>query len=174
MMKRFRLLPLLAAILALILLAGCGGAKEEVKPAAAPAPAAQTCPECPKLDKPAAVYEAAQQFLATMPATYHQIDSKDLKKKMDAKDTTLYLVDIRKAEDFEKQWVEGFVNIPFLSLGTSFDKLPKDKQIIVSCYTGQTAGQATAALRMAGFNVLTVKFGWKGIEDSGVFEIKKK
>jgi rhodanese-related sulfurtransferase len=38
-------------------------------------------------------------------------------------------------------------------------ELPKDKKIVVYCYTGQTAGQATAALRMMGYDAVSLNGG---------------
>ena len=42
----------------------------------------------------------------------------------------------------------------------SFGDLP-DGKLIVTCYSGQTAGQATAVLRMLGYDAVSMHFGMK-------------
>jgi hypothetical protein len=37
--------------------------------------------------------------------------------------------------------------------------IPPDKDVVVFCYTGQTAGQATAALNMLGYETYSLLFG---------------
>ncbi len=39
-------------------------------------------------------------------------------------------------------------------------KLPDDKTIYLYCYSGQTAGQTTALLNVAGFDVKSVRYGF--------------
>ena len=39
------------------------------------------------------------------------------------------------------------------------DILPKDKKIIVVCYTGQTAGQVVSILRLLGYDACSLKGG---------------
>ena len=52
-----------------------------------------------------------------------------------------------------------------------FGKLPKDKKIIVYCYSGQTSSQTTAILRLLGYDAYSMsggvgnaeaKTGWLG------------
>ncbi|HYG59662.1 MAG TPA: rhodanese-like domain-containing protein [Symbiobacteriaceae bacterium] len=172
---RSRLFVLAAVLMVAVALTGCGGAKEEAKPAAAaaaPAPA-PTCPECPKVDKAAVQKEAAVQYFNTVPASSHMMDAKDLKTKVDAKDATLFLLDIRRPDDFTKGHVEGWTNIAFGTIGANIDKLPKDKQIVVACYSGQTAGQAVAALRIAGFNAISLKGGFPSLAPAGFTVVTK-
>jgi len=38
-------------------------------------------------------------------------------------------------------------------------KLPKDRQIVVYCYTGHTASQITALLNILGYDAVNLKFG---------------
>ena len=38
-------------------------------------------------------------------------------------------------------------------------KLPPDKQIVNYCYSGQTASQTTAALRLLGYDAYNMQFG---------------
>lgn len=72
-----------------------------------------------------------------------------------------FRVDIRQAADYEKGHIPGAVNMPGGSLFTAENlaKLPKDKPIVLNCYSGQTASQATAALRMMGYDAYNLLYG---------------
>ncbi len=72
-----------------------------------------------------------------------------------------FILSVRSAEDFEKGHIPGAINIPpsELFVQTNLQRLPPDKPIVVYCYTGQTASQVTAALRMLGYDAYNMKFG---------------
>lgn len=90
-----------------------------------------------------------------------QIASADADVKISAGD--VLLVDIRRQEDFEAAHVDGAMNIPFgQGMQESFADLPMDTQLVVACYSGQTAGQTTAILRSLGYDALSLKFGMHG------------
>nr|MBC8452288.1 rhodanese-like domain-containing protein [Spirochaetota bacterium] len=40
-----------------------------------------------------------------------------------------------------------------------FSSLPMDKLILTYCYSGQTAGQAVAILRLLGYDAVSIKSG---------------
>jgi len=91
----------------------------------------------------------------------YKISEDDLKALVDANDTSIYILSVRSAEDYAAGHIENAVNIPFGNeMATSFEStLPKDKTIIVYCYTGQTAGQTTAALRLLGYDAVSLNGG---------------
>ncbi|HSN67053.1 MAG TPA: rhodanese-like domain-containing protein, partial [Fusibacter sp.] len=90
----------------------------------------------------------------------YKVSEADLKTMVDAKDASIYLYSVRKAEDFNKGHIEGAVNNPFgKAMASDFANLPKDKTIVVYCYTGQTAGQVTAALRLMGYDAVSLNGG---------------
>lgn len=90
----------------------------------------------------------------------YKISEDDAKKLLDAKDDSVVFLSIRDAEDFAKGHIEGAVNIPFANgMEKSFNTLPKEKKIVVYCYTGQTAGQTVAALRLLGYDAVSLNAG---------------
>lgn len=92
--------------------------------------------------------------------TNYKISENDAKKLLDSKDKSVVFLSIRKAEDYAKGHIEGAINIPFAKgMEKSFNKLPKDKKIIVYCYTGQTAGQTVAVLKMLGYDAVSLNAG---------------
>lgn len=90
----------------------------------------------------------------------YKISEDNAKKIVDAKDENVIFLSIRDAEDYAKGHIEGALNIPFANdMAGKFDTLPKDKKIVVYCYTGQTAGQTVAALRMLGYDAVSLNGG---------------
>ncbi len=80
------------------------------------------------------------------------------------------IIDIRSAADFAKGRIEGAVNVTVPNIykyvkdsivATNYDK------IAIACYSGQTAGYATALLRLLGYsNVYSLKWGMSAWNDS--------
>jgi rhodanese-related sulfurtransferase len=72
-----------------------------------------------------------------------------------------YILDIRNATDFAKGHIQGAKNIAFLDILTEADNATK--QILMVCYSGQTACYATSLLRLYGHsNVQALKWGMSG------------
>ena len=71
------------------------------------------------------------------------------------------IISLRSAEDYAKGHVPGAVNMSVKELFTAenLTTIPPDKDVVVLCYTGQTAGQATAALNMLGYEAYSLLFG---------------
>jgi len=102
----------------------------------------------------AAAYFGEGTKLITADAVYENLNDGD-----DSNDP--FILSICKPEDYEVGHLPGAVNI---SAGALFEPdtiayLPTDRQIVVYCYTGQTAGQVTAALNMLGYDAYSLKFG---------------
>jgi len=72
-----------------------------------------------------------------------------------------YIMDIRKPEDFANGHIEGAVNSSLANIVK--DAQDVSKQIVVVCYTGQTAAHAVVALRLSGHSDAQVlKWGMSG------------
>lgn len=90
----------------------------------------------------------------------YKVSETDAKALLDAGDKNVVFLSVRKAEDFTKGHIKGAVNIPFAKgMEQKFSSLPKDKKIIVYCYTGQTAGQTVAGLRLLGYDAVSLNGG---------------
>jgi len=78
-----------------------------------------------------------------------------------------FVYSVRRAEDYAAAHIEGAVNNPYgAGMEQNFDDLPKDKKIIVYCYSGQTASQTIAILRLLGYDAYNLS-GGMGKEDGG-------
>lgn len=120
--------------------------------------------EAPKVEEmPAeetAVADAVDAYFSNMGADLYKVDEVELVEKVKAGED-MYIMDIRTKEDYDKGHLKNAVNVPWgPAIAENLDNLPADKQIYLYCYTGQTAGQTTALLNMAGYNVKSANFGW--------------
>lgn len=74
-----------------------------------------------------------------------------------------YIIDIRSQVDFEAGHIQGAVNVSLKNIVDHVKTLNKTgayDRIVIACYTGQTAGYATALLRLLGYNnVYDLKWG---------------
>ncbi len=95
---------------------------------------------------------------------YHNYYSKPNEMKK------IYLLDLRKPVEYKLFHIKGSKNIFWLDLlkDKNLKKLPKDKTIFLICYVGHTSSQAMVLLKLLGYNVVSIKFGY-GISPS--FEV---
>ncbi len=116
--------------------------------------------------------ELIADFYATENAVH--VSPHSLRKMMDEGDHSYVLVDLRSAQEYEKEHIAGAINIPaYKDPDTSaygeeerivgaFAELPKDKEVIVYCYsipcmTGRKIG---AMLAENGVYVKHLNIGW--------------
>lgn len=72
-----------------------------------------------------------------------------------------YIIDIRSAEAFASGHIDGAINVKFTDILTEAKKATK--QIVVVCFTGQTACYATSLLRLYGYeDAQALKWGMSG------------
>ena len=85
---------------------------------------------------------------------------------------SMFIVDLRKAEDYDKGHVRGAVNIPWgITLSEAVEYIPQTGQVFVYCYSGQVASQATMLMNMAGIPARSVRYGFvRGIRSVEGFE----
>lgn len=151
-MKKMKWLPLLLVVALLAsLVVGCSSGKQAETP--------KTNPPVKQEVKTVTIEQVADKYFAEMPDHIYKIPEADLKARVDANDNTMLVIDIRKAEDYAKGHIKGAVNIPFGKVNEYLDKLPADKELIVACYTGQTAGQTVAIMNMYGYNARSLNLG---------------
>jgi rhodanese-related sulfurtransferase len=106
------------------------------------------------------VQPAAEQYYSGGLKT---IKAADLYANLNDGDTSNdpYLVDLRAAADFANGHIKGANNVDVKTLFTAAElaKLPTDRPIVVNCYSGQTSGQAVAALQMLGYDAYSLTYG---------------
>ncbi|MFW7432189.1 FAD-dependent oxidoreductase [Vagococcus carniphilus] len=70
-----------------------------------------------------------------------------------AQEQGAYLVDVRTKDEFSCGSIPGFINLPLNELRSRMSELPKDKEIILSCHSGQRSYIAQRMLLQHGFKV---------------------
>jgi rhodanese-related sulfurtransferase len=116
--------------------------------------------------------ELIAEFYATENAVH--VSPHSIRKSMDKGDASFILVDLRSQQEYEREHIIGAVNIPAYKdpdtsaygdkerIVNSFKQLPKDKDVIVYCYsipcmTGRKIG---AMLAEEGIYVKHLGIGW--------------
>jgi rhodanese-related sulfurtransferase len=70
-----------------------------------------------------------------------------------------FLLDVRHPEELAVEQAPGVVNIPLDELRTRLDELPRDREVLVICRSGQRAYYATRILLQNGFKARTISGG---------------
>ena len=148
-------IALMSLLIALPLLGACGE-KEEPPLVVQPTPA-------PPLEPAGfdAVHAAVSQYLNS--GSTWNIKAEDLFLLLNDDDAgnDPFIISVRKPEDYAKGHIPGAVNIPFgdIAKNGTINALPRDKKIVVYCYTGHSGSQATALLGALGFDVVNLLHG---------------
>ncbi|WP_341300776.1 rhodanese-like domain-containing protein [Lysinibacillus sp. FSL H8-0500] len=99
---------------------------------------------------------AAFLFWRLMPTKgVRSISAAQLKTMLNDKDKVF--IDVRTPAEYKGRNIPQFKNMP---LGSKFDKLPKEKEIVVICQSGMRSNQACKQLKKQGFErVVNVRGG---------------
>ena len=146
---------LVVMLVTLPLFSACGGGET-----------APTIPTTPAEVEETAEFDIVRDAVAAYLAdTAGNMKASDL-NMMIAEDNAPYIVSLRSAEDYAKGHIPGAVNIKFSELNT----LPEDEEILVYCYTGQSASMAAATMGVLGYDVQNLLHGMSSWStDSNVY-----
>ncbi len=164
-LERKRIFAVLLALMLVFSLAACGGSDAPAEDTNADTPV-----ETPVEESTVSVEDAANAFFAELPKII--VSNEDFVAKVQAGEE-LFILDIRQADVYAEGHVTGAINVPWntSALVDNLDSLPMDETIYVYCYTGQTAGQTVGLLKIAGYDVQSVKYGYNlGISKVEGFE----
>jgi len=85
-----------------------------------------------------------------------------------------FLIDLREEKEYKKGHIKGAKNMFWLNIldEKNIKKLPKDKQIFLICYVGHTSSQVMTLLKLLGYQVVSIKYGYglspvKGVPVAG-------
>lgn len=80
----------------------------------------------------------------------------------------VYVLDVREQWEYDEGHIPGVVLLPMSELPGRMSEIPKDKNVIVTCRTGNRSGQVTEFLRENGFeNVHNMLGGIVAWEQAG-------
>lgn len=79
------------------------------------------------------------------------------------------VIDVREQWEYDEAHVPGVTLIPMGTIPNRLDDIPRDKEVIVMCRSGNRSGQVTEFLRQAGFtNVHNMKGGILAWQEAGL------
>jgi glyoxylase-like metal-dependent hydrolase (beta-lactamase superfamily II)/rhodanese-related sulfurtransferase len=90
-----------------------------------------------------------------------------LRKRLDANDETLYLLDVRTPGEVAKGYIKGAVNISVDNLHKRVEEIPKEKDVVAYCQSGVRSALATMYLRARGLKVNSLDHGFHEWEEAG-------
>jgi rhodanese-related sulfurtransferase len=87
-----------------------------------------------------------------------------------------FIICLRKATPYGAGHIPGAVNFTYKDLvqEINLQYLPTDQDIVVACYTGQTASQVVCYLRMLGYPAYNLLFGINSISDNDAITENKE
>jgi rhodanese-related sulfurtransferase len=113
----------------------------------------------------AVIQKEANLYLSSLPDQgYYDINAEDVFKRIQSGKQDFVIVDVRVPKD--KKFDQGhlpnamFIGVMDLAKPESLAKLPKDKDLIVHCDTGQQQNKAVTVLRLLGYKAYGMKWGY--------------
>ena len=98
----------------------------------------------------------------------NNISAAQLAELMENSADEICVVDLRSAEDYAAGHIEGAINLPYgKGMQENFSILPTNKTLILQCYSGQTASQTMAGLRVMGYTAYNLSGGMGAEGGSG-------
>jgi len=114
--------------------------------------------------------DVLQSFLKNTKKDWNYITPYKFYHQYYKKNKKYTLLDLRHKRDYEKYHIKGSKNIFWLDIleEKNLKELPKKEPIFLICYVGHTSTQVLVLLKLLGYHVLSIKFGY-GITPS--FEV---
>jgi hydroxyacylglutathione hydrolase len=108
-------------------------------------------------------------FYGDQLVAYTPISVDTVKSKLDV-DTPV--IDVRGASEFNENHIPGAKNVFVGTLKDNFEDIPKNKEVIIHCQSGDRSSLAYSLLRRAGYNnVLNYAAGmkeWTEVESAAI------
>ena len=106
--------------------------------------------------------EFLRQYLHKIKNDWNYITPIDFYKKYYLKKKDYFLIDLRREKEYKKMHIKGSKNIFWQNIldKKNLQKLPKDKLIFLICYVGHTSSQVLTLLKILGYNVVSIKYGY--------------
>ncbi len=99
------------------------------------------------------------------------VDVQTVAKLKDRDD--VYLLDVREQWEYDEGHIPGVTLLPMGEVQGRLDEIPTDKEVIVTCRSGNRSGQVTDYLRQNGFdNVHNMQGGIVAWEQAG-YEVSR-
>ena len=112
--------------------------------------------------------EITKRFFENIPSDKYGIDLMEFEMLMISGEINEYfLLDVREHDDFQKERIPGFVNIPYSELSMKIDEIPTGEKVIIISKKGLIAAQISSLLNACGYRTWTLREGIEGYIDIG-------
>ncbi len=118
--------------------------------------------------------EILRNYLKSTKNDWNYITPIDFYNDYLLKNKDYFLIDLREEKEYKKGHIKGAKNMFWLNIldEKNLKKLPKDKPIFLICYVGHTSSQVMTLLKLLGYNVVSIKYGYglspvKGVPVAG-------
>ncbi len=123
----------------------------------------------------AVIQKAANAYLTSLPDNeFFDITADDVHERIKSGKKDFVVVDVRVPKDkkYDQGHLPGALHIGVMDIAKpeSLARLPKDRDIIVHCDTGQQQNKAVTVLRLLGYKAYAMKWGymaWKVAPPTG-------
>jgi len=106
--------------------------------------------------------EMLRHYLKNVKNDWNYITPIDFYDEYYLKKKKYYLIDLREEKEYKKMHIKGAKNIFWLNIldEKNLKKLPKDELIFLICYVGHTSSQVLTLLKLLGYKVVSIKYGY--------------
>jgi rhodanese-related sulfurtransferase len=99
------------------------------------------------------VLSQPQHALTTLPAEITVAQASDLQKN------GAFILDVRETSEWAQVHIQGATLIPLGSLASRLNEVPKNRQVVVYCHSGNRSAQGRDILKNAGYTLVTSMSG---------------
>ena len=103
-----------------------------------------------------------REYLHRIKDDWNYITPMDFYNNHYLKKKDYFLIDLRSEKEYKKMHIKGSRNMFWMNVldEQNLAKLPKDKPIFLICYVGHTSSQVLTLLKLLGYNVTSIKYGY--------------
>ena len=166
MIRQYSILTFLTVFLIVALcLIGCGVAKPAVAPVPAKGAVVDKTDYSPQIRQ--ATWDAYEKVLKEVSASRFPVDPVMAQSRLKGKEASFLILDLRAPGVYAEKHVQGAVNMSIVALAENIANLPKDKTLLLYCYTGQSSALAMVPLKAYGYQAIFVNGGFAQMEKAG-------
>ena len=166
MIRRCFGLTILTILMAVVLcLGGCGVAKPSSDAVPGKVAVADKTDYGPLIRQ--ATWDAYEKVLQEVNASQFPVDPIMAQSRLKGKEASFLILDLRAPDVYAQKHVQGAVNLSIVALAENIASLPKDKTLLLYCYTGQSSALAMVPLKAYGYQAIFVNGGFAQMEKAG-------
>ena len=166
MIRRCFGLTILTILMVVVLcLGGCGVAKPSPDAVPGKVAVADKTDYGPLIRQ--ATWDAYEKVLQEVNASQFPVDPIMAQSRLKGKEASFLILDLRAPDVYAQKHVQGAVNLSIVALAENIASLPKDKTLLLYCYTGQSSALAMVPLKAYGYQAIFINGGFAQMEKAG-------